>query len=84
MRRRQILLDEASDRILTGLAKPLGGNKSRAVREALKVHNAMEGWLDQIEQANSTALRQQKERSEKGFREGRFTPWEEVKRRLRL
>jgi hypothetical protein len=31
---------------------------------------AVEGWLDQIEQANATALRQQKERSEKGFREG--------------
>lgn len=57
---------------------------SGLVRGALQVHDAMEERLDQIEQANAAALRQQKERSEQGFREGRFTTWEEVKRGLRL
>jgi len=61
-----------------------GGNRSLALREALKVQEVMEDWLDQIETANAGVLREQKERSEKGFREGRFTTWEEVKRRLRL
>ena len=84
MTRRQVLLDSESDRILSGLARRHGGNRSLALREALKVQEVMEDWLDQIETAHARVLREQKERSEKGFREGRFTTWEEVKRRLRL
>lgn len=83
MKRRQILLDEESDRILETVAAPNGGNKSLAVREVLKTHCAMETLLDRIERSHGASLSRQKRRSEHGFREGRFTTLEEVKRRTR-
>jgi hypothetical protein len=84
MRRRQILLDEQSDRILQGVAKPYRGNKSLAVREVLKTHSTLEKLLSEIERSHAASLRRQKARSEGGFRDGKFTPWEEVKRRNHL
>ena len=84
MRRRQILLDDESERILESLAKPHAGNKSLAIREALKMQNAVLTLLDEIEHFHSASLRRQKERSERGFREGKFTSWEEVERRNRV
>ena len=84
MRKRQILLDEESERILKLLAQPHAGNKSLAVRETLKMRGALERLLDQIERSHSASLRRQRDRSERGFREGRFTRWEDVKRRHHL
>ena len=84
MRRRQILLDEESERILKLLAQPHAGNKSLAVRETLKMRGALESILDQIEDSQSASLRRQRDRSEKGFREGRSSSWEDVKRRNHL
>lgn len=84
MRRRQILLDEESDRILKSMAAPYAGNKSLAVREALKMHNTLDALLDEIERSHAPELRRQKERSEQGFRQGKSTSWDEVKRRNRL
>jgi len=84
MKRRQVLLDDASERILASLAEAHAGNKSLAVREALKAREAVEDLLDRIENAQYTNLRVQKERSEAGFRQGRFITWEHVKRRNRL
>ena len=84
MKRRQILLDEESDRILKTVAAPHGGNRSLAVREVLKTHDAMELLLDRIERSHGASLRRQKRRSEQGFREGKFTTLEEVKRRIDL
>ena len=71
VRRRQILLDEQSDRILKSRAAHHEGNRSLAIREILKGHDRMEALLDQIEAAQATDLRRQKERSEKGFQAGR-------------
>ena len=84
MRRHQILLDDESERILESLAQPLEGNKSLAVPEALKMQRAVEGLLDQVEHFHSGALERQRERSEAGFRSGKFTRWKELKRRNRL
>ena len=79
MKRVQVLLDEESDRILTSAAAPLAGNRSLAIREVLKMHRAMEALLSQVEQSQEEPLRSQKERSERGFREGKFTTWDQVK-----
>lgn len=80
MKRRQILLDEQSEKILDRLAAPHAGNRSLAVREMLKTQHTIEALLDKIEADNHQSLRRQKERSESGFREGTFTPWKEVER----
>ena len=65
---RQIELDEESDRILTELAGDL-----------LQSHEGMEGFAAESEEAQGQSLASQKERSERGFREGRFMTWAEVK-----
>jgi hypothetical protein len=48
------------------------------------MQRAMEGLLDQVEHFHSGALERQRERSEAGFRAGKFTRWKELKRRNRL
>ncbi|HVP48773.1 MAG TPA: hypothetical protein VMT32_19395 [Bryobacteraceae bacterium] len=84
MKRRQILLDDESDRILEKLAQFHSGDRSRAIREALKMHKTMEGMLDELERTHAAELRRQKNRSEKSFRDGTAVPWDEVKRRCKL
>jgi hypothetical protein len=84
MKKLQIVLDEPTDAILSSLAESHAGNKSAAVREVLRMHEALEGLLDELENRHAGELRRQKERSEKGFRQARFTTWEEVKRKAGL
>ena len=84
MKRVQVLLDEESDRILTSAAAPLAGNRSLAIRELLKMHRAMEKLLRQVEHSQEASLRSQKERSERGFRQGKFTTWDQIRRLNRL
>jgi len=84
MKRRQILLDAESDRILDGMAQVHSGNRSLAVREALKTHEAVESMLREMEQVHGEELRSQKARSERSFRNGTAVPWEQVKKRNRL
>ncbi len=52
-----------------------------AVRALIDSHRVTEAELDQLEALHFEKLKQQKERSEQGFREGKFVTWEEVKRR---
>jgi hypothetical protein len=40
----------------------------------------LESFLDDLESSQGADLSKQKERAERGFREGRFTSWQEVKR----
>jgi hypothetical protein len=80
MKRRQILLDEESDRILEEIAQFHSGDRSLAVREVLKMYKNTESALDELERANASELRRQKLQSEKSFREGTAVPWEQVKR----
>jgi predicted transcriptional regulator len=84
MKRRQILLDDETDRILDQLAQLHSGDRSRAIREALKMHRTMEGMLDELEALYADELKRQKERSEREFREGNVVTLEEMKRRYRL
>jgi hypothetical protein len=84
MKRRQILLDDKSDRILDRLAQFHSGGRSRAIREALKMHETMEGMLSELEALHADELKRQKERSESEFREGKVVTLEEMKRRHRM
>jgi hypothetical protein len=84
MKRRQILLDEESDRILEQLAQFHSGDRSQAIRATLKMHKTMQAMLDDLERTHAAELRHQKDRSEKSFRDGTAVPWDEVKRRCKL
>jgi hypothetical protein len=55
-----------------------------AFRALIDSHRVTEAELDQLEALHFDELKQQKERSEQGFREGKFVTWEEVKRRNSL
>ena len=84
MKRRQILLDEESDRILAELAEFHSGDRSLAVREVLRTHKTVESMLDDIERAQAPELLRQKLQSEKSFQGGTAVPLEQIKRRIKL
>ena len=67
MKRRQILLDEESDRILDGMAQVHSGNRSLAIREALKTYETVESMLQEMERVHGAELRHQKVQSERSF-----------------
>ncbi|HXM45077.1 MAG TPA: hypothetical protein VN924_27810 [Bryobacteraceae bacterium] len=81
MIRRQIDLDEESDRILSGLAQDYHGDMGGALADLLQAHQSVEAFVEECEEAHRDSLFAQKQRAERGFREGRFTTWDEVKRR---
>jgi len=84
MIKRQIDLDEESDRILSGLAQDYHGDLGGALADLLQAHQTVEAFVEECEEAHRDLLLTQKERSERDFREGRFTTWDEVKRRNHL
>lgn len=77
---RQIELDEESDRILTELADDYNGDLGRAPGDLLHSCEGLEEFVAESEEAQGQSLASQKERPERGFREGRFVTWAEVKR----
>lgn len=81
MRRCQIVLDRKADRLLKDLAADRGGNRSRAVREALQALAEQDAMFDHIE--SDPGFLKMMEESEKAFREGRFITHEEMKRQVR-
>jgi hypothetical protein len=81
MKRREITLDDESDRALNEISELYGGNPSDAVNELLRTHSKVEDLLDEIEEAHASELIRQKESSEASFRLGTAADWESVKRR---
>jgi hypothetical protein len=81
MVRRQIDLDEESDQILSVLAQEYHGDLSKALANLLHTHKSLEAFLEGCEETHGESLLAQKERAERGFREGRFTKWDDVKSR---
>jgi len=77
---RKIELDDDASKILDSMASAYGGNESLAISELLRAHETIESLLDRLEAGQDAALAAQKERAERGFREGRSTSWQEVKR----
>jgi predicted transcriptional regulator len=84
MVRRQIEFDEDTDRILTELAREYHGDLGRARAELVHVHAGLEAFVERCEEAQRSSLLSQVERTEREFDEGRFTNWEDVKRRHKL
>jgi len=81
MIRRQIDLDDESDQILSGLAQDYEGDFGKALADLLHAHKNVESFVEACEEAQRDSLLAQKERSEREFREGRVTTWDEVERR---
>ena len=81
---RRIDLDDETDRILTELAQEYEGNLGDALADLLRARESLEAFASESEDAYRDLLLSQVQRAERGFREGRFTTWEEVKRRNRL
>lgn len=84
MVRRQIDFDDQTDRILAELARDYEGDVARALADLVHAHQSLEAYVEQSEEVYRTSLLTQLERAERGFREGRFTTWDEVKRRNKL
>lgn len=84
MVRRQIEIDEETDQILRKLAQQYGGDLNKALMDLVHAHEGIETIADECEAAHGDSLLEQRERSERSFREGRTTTWDEVKRRNRL
>jgi hypothetical protein len=76
---RQIQLDEDASLILDSISEAYGGNPSLAISELLRANEMIESFLDDLDASDPTKLEIQKQRAERGFREGRSTSWDEVK-----
>ena len=81
MKKRHILLDPRTDRLLDRLATAHSGNPSLVVRHALRQYGAMEEMFDRIEA--DPGFQRMMERSEADFKAGRFVSHDEVVRAVR-
>ncbi len=81
MKARTIELDDDASKILDSMAPAYDGNASLAISALLRTHETIELLLDQLEAGQGVELAAQKERAERGFREGGSTSWQEVKRK---
>ena len=79
MVRREIEIDEDTDRILTELASEYEGDLSLALADLVHSREGLEEFAERSEAAHEHALRTMRNRSEADFREGRTVTWEDVK-----
>jgi hypothetical protein len=84
MKRVELLIDDETDELLTALAEKHNCDKAEVLQVIARANSLTEAELEEVEAANGASFAEQVERSEKGFREGRFTTLEEVKRRAGL
>ena len=77
---RYIEIDEETDRMLSELAEDYQGDLGQALSELVHARGELGSLADDSEAAERENLQAQRERAERGFREGRFTRWEDVKR----
>ena len=84
MIRREIDLDEETDRILENLAANYEGNIGAALSDLIRSQENIEAFLDDCEESFRDSLIAQVGRANQGFRDSRFTPWDEVKRQNNL
>jgi hypothetical protein len=81
MVRREIEIDEETDRLLTELALEYKGDLGHAVADLVHAHEGLEAYADRSEKAQEDLLRSFREKAEADFREGRTVSWEDVKTR---
>jgi len=83
MARREIDFDEDTERILADLAGECEGDLNKTLADLVHAHACLETFAAGCEKAEGASLLAQRERAERGFDEGRFTSWEDVRRRAR-
>ena len=81
MVRREIEIDEDTDRLLTELASEYKGDLSRALADLVHTREGLEEFADRSEAAHEHTLRALRDRAEADFREGRTVAWEDLKAR---
>ena len=84
MIRREIDLDEETDRMLAALAANYEGNIGAALSDLVRAQESVEAFLDECEESFRDSLIAQVGRAEQDYRESRFTLWDEVKRQNKL
>lgn len=82
--RREINLDEETDRILEEFAQEYEGGPDEALSDLLHAHKSIETFVEQCEEGHRETLLEQLEPGKRGFKEGRAASWDEVKRRNNL
>jgi hypothetical protein len=81
MVRREIEIDEDTNRLLTELASEYEGDLNLALADLVHAREGLEEFAERSESAHENALRAMRDRSEADFREGRALTWEDVKAR---
>lgn len=84
MIRREIEIDEATDRALTDLASEFHGNLGEAIAELVYGREDVESFAERSEAAQGDALRTLRDSAEDDFRAGRGVAWQDVKARSGL
>jgi predicted transcriptional regulator len=79
--RRQVVLDEQSEELLSQLAAARAGNRSFVVREAIALYAALEDQLTEIE--SDPAFRQRMRRTAADIEAGRVLTQAQAEKRLR-
>ncbi len=81
MVRREIEVDEDTNRLLTELAEEYKGDLSSALADLVLAREGLEEFAERSEAAYDSELRAMRDRSEADFREGRTVTREDVKTR---
>jgi hypothetical protein len=84
MIRREIEIDEDTDRILTELASEYKGDLSQALTDLVRARTGLEGLAERSEAAQESTLRSLRDQAAADFRDGRTVTWEDVKTRNSL
>jgi len=79
-----IEVEERVDQAMREIAKHHDGDLSLVLAELLAVHEGLELMADEFEEGNEEYLKQQRDRSEREFADGRVVSWETVKARNQL
>jgi len=76
MVRREIEIDEETDRLLAELAAEYQGNLGKAVADLVLAHEGLENFVEQSEGLlGDSMMRQIRDRAEADFHEGRTVGW---------
>jgi len=84
MVRREIEIDEDTDRLLNELASEYNGDLNSALADLIRSYEGIEALAERSEEGQGLRLRTLRERAESEFQEGRIMTWQDVKRNNRL
>jgi hypothetical protein len=84
MVRREIEIDEDTDRLIMELASEYKGDLSLALADLVHARDGLEEFAERSEAAYELTLLDLRDKSEADFRVGRTVTWEDVKARNAL